>query len=82
MLELYRLALKIRGTEPGLGDGPLRWLPAPEGVLAFAREHNVACVLNLSTTAVELPPHESVLLASQPLEGTLLPPDTAAWLRL
>jgi alpha-glucosidase len=82
MLELYRLALKIRGTEPGLGDGPLRWLPAPEGVLAFAREHNVACVLNLSATAVELPPHESVLLASQPLEGTLLPPDTAAWLRL
>ena len=81
MLELYRLALRIRTAESGLGDGALRWLDAPDGVLAFAREPGFACVVNLSDVAVALPPHESVLLASQPLDTTLLPPDTAAWLR-
>ena len=32
--------------------------------------------------AVPLPDHLSLLLASGPLDGTLLPPDTAVWLRL
>jgi alpha-glucosidase len=81
MLELYRLALAIRTAEPGLGDGALRWLDTREGVLGFAREPGFACVVNLSDVAVALPPHESVLLASQPLDTTLLPPETAAWLR-
>jgi alpha-glucosidase len=81
MLELYRLALRIRATETGLGDGAVRWLDAPDGVLAFAREPAFACAVNLSNVAVALPPHESVLLASQPLEPTLLPPDTTVWLR-
>ncbi len=81
MLELYRLALRIRGAETGLGDGVLRWLDAPDGVLAFSREGGFTCVVNLSSVAVALPPHEAVLLASQPLDPTLLPPDTAAWLR-
>lgn len=81
MLELYRTALRHRHTEGALGDGELRWLDAPDGVLAFAREPGFVCVVNLSSVAVALPPHESVLLASQPLDTTLLPPDTAAWLR-
>jgi alpha-glucosidase len=80
MLELYRSALRIRGTHAALGDGDLRWLDAPDGVLAFARDPGFACVVNLSVTPVELPPHESVLLSSRQLEGTTLPPDTAAWL--
>jgi alpha-glucosidase len=82
MLSLYREALRIRRAEPALGDGSLRWLESPDGVLAFARGEGFACVLNVSGAAVELPPHESVLLRSGPLEVGLLPPDTAAWLRL
>jgi alpha-glucosidase len=82
MLSLYREALRIRRGEPALGDGSLRWLDAAAGVLAFARGEGFACVLNLSGAPVGLPPHDSVLLRSGPLEGGLLPPDTAAWLRL
>ena len=40
----------------------------------------VRCVANLSAVPVALPPHASVLLASGPLDGGLLPPDTTAWL--
>jgi alpha-glucosidase len=83
MLELYRAALHCRRAEPGMGDGPMRWLPDGDqpGVLAFEREHGVACVVNLSRSAVPLPPHERVLLASAALDRGLLPPDTAVWLR-
>ena len=82
MLELYRRALRIRRAEPALGAGAaMTWLPAPDGVLAFDRG-GVACVANLSPTPVELPPHTAILLASAPLPGILLPPDTAAWLRI
>jgi alpha-glucosidase len=40
------------------------------------------CVANLSAVSVALPPHAAVLLASGPLDGGLLPPDTTVWLRL
>ena len=40
------------------------------------------CVTNLSAEPVGLPPHAAVLLASGPLDGGLLPPDTTAWLRI
>jgi alpha-glucosidase len=42
----------------------------------------IRCVANLSAGPVGLPPHAAVLLASGPLEGGLLPPDTTAWLRM
>jgi alpha-glucosidase len=80
MLELYRAALRLRRAEPAFGDGPLHWLPAPAGVLAFARG-DLSCVANLSPAPVALPAHTAVLLASGPLDDDLLPPDTAAWLR-
>jgi alpha-glucosidase len=81
MLELYRNALALRRTEPALGDGPLDWLlNQPNGVLAFTRGDIFACVVNLSDEPVVLPPHTEVLLTSGPLDGTRLPPDTAAWL--
>ncbi|MGN6331487.1 MAG: glycoside hydrolase family 13 protein [Motilibacteraceae bacterium] len=57
-LELYRAALHLRRSEASLGDGPLRWLPAPDGVLLFAREvegapvegaAGVLCAVNLGT---------------------------------
>jgi alpha-glucosidase len=83
MLEFYRSALRLRGSDPALGDGPLTWLDGlPEGVLGFARGTGFACVVNLSDGTVDLPPHERVLLASQDLDGGRLPSDTAAWLRL
>jgi alpha-glucosidase len=82
MLALYREALRLRRSEPELQDGPLRWLSALPGVLAFARGERVVCILNLSSEAVELPEHEALLLASDPLEGGRLPSDAAAWLRL
>jgi alpha-glucosidase len=85
MLELYRAALALRRTEPGLGSEreSLRWLDTAENVLAFRRGDEVACVVNLSAAPVELPEHNAVLLTSSPLtdEG-LLPPDCAAWLRV
>jgi alpha-glucosidase len=81
MLELYRAALHIRRAEPALGDGAMSWLPSAEGVLAFDRGSSVRCVTNLSRQPVELPAHAAVILASGPLDGGLLPPDTSVWLR-
>jgi len=80
MLALYRSVLALRRAEPGLGDGDLRWLDAPPGVLAFARD-DVLCVVNLADRAVALPPHAGVLLASAATDGERLDPDAAAWLR-
>jgi alpha-glucosidase len=81
MLELYRAALAIRRSESALGDGPMRWLPSASGVLAFERGAGVSCVVNLSARPVPLPRHSGLLLASGPLDGELLPPDCAVWLR-
>ena len=82
MLELYRAALRQRRAEPALGDGSLRWLDSPQEVLAFARGERFVCVVNVSQRAVDLPAHESVLIASGALAGGLLAPDTAIWLRV
>ncbi|MEU5366889.1 glycoside hydrolase family 13 protein [Streptomyces sp. NPDC005925] len=82
MLTLYRTALRLRRSTPGFGDGPLTWLPAPDGVLALARTDGVMCVVNLRTAPADLPPHTTRLLASGPLDGEgRLPRDTAVWLR-
>jgi alpha-glucosidase len=85
MLSLYRAALARRAAEPALGDGPLRWLDAGEGVLGFARERAgspaVLCLLNLTGGPVALPAQHGVLLASGPHATDRLPPDTAVWLR-
>ncbi|MFD9319386.1 glycoside hydrolase family 13 protein [Streptomyces sp. NPDC060053] len=82
MLVLYRTALRLRRTEGGLGDGPLEWLPAPAGVLAFRRAPGLVCVVNLAAAPAALPEHEHVLLASGPLDAAgRLPGDTAIWLR-
>jgi alpha-glucosidase len=82
MLELYRSALRIRGAESGLGDGPMRWRQSADGVLDFDRDAGVRCVANLSDVPVDLPAHAAVMLASGPVTRGLLPPDTAVWLRM
>ncbi|WP_406689937.1 glycoside hydrolase family 13 protein [Saccharopolyspora sp. ID03-671] len=80
MLELYRTALRLRRELDALGEGEMRWLDAPEGVLAFHRDPGFTCVVNMSGTPQPLPEHERVLLTSADPDGGLLPPDAAAWL--
>ena len=81
MLELYRTALHLRRADPALGDGTLRWLDAPEGVLAFAREPGFTCIVNVSGPPVPLPDEAVLLLASGPLGARQeVPSDTAVWL--
>jgi alpha-glucosidase len=60
----------------------MAWLDVQPDVLAYTRGPDFACVLNLSGAPIRLPDHEAPLLASGPLDGDLLPPDTAVWLRL
>jgi alpha-glucosidase len=82
MLSLYRAALRLRRTEVGLGDGPLDWLDAEPGVLAFRRAEEFICVANLADAPAELPAHSELLLTSGPLaEDGRIPKDTAVWLR-
>jgi alpha-glucosidase len=81
MLQLYRAALRIRRSEPGLGDGPFQWLASDPAVLAFARGPEFVNLTNLSESDVPLPPHRGVLLASADVSGGHLPPDATVWLR-
>jgi alpha-glucosidase len=79
-LSMHRAALRMRRQLSALGAGSLRWLDAPDGSLLFARDPGFACAINLGGSPVPLPAGE-VLLASAPLDGDALPPDTAVWLR-
>ena len=81
MLEFYRRALHLRRAQPALGDGTLRWLEAPEGALAFARDPGFVCIVNLSGDPVALPAGAELLISSGPFTGDgRLPRDTAVWL--
>jgi len=90
MLRLYRAALRIRRSEPAFDETPLTWQPSADGVLAFDRHGasgvtdgaTVRCVANLSAAPIPLPPNAEVLLASGPVYGGVLPPDTSVWLRI
>jgi len=73
-LELYRRALELRPR-----DEPFAWRESPENTLAFARG-DLVCVVNFGTDEVALPAGE-VVLASGATSG-VLPPDTAAWVRV
>jgi alpha-glucosidase len=81
-LELYRAALALRREHPALGDGELRWLEAPAGALAIARDPGFVCIVNLSATdPVTLPAGAEVLLSSGPLGNQgRVPGDVAVWL--
>lgn len=80
-LTMYRRALAIRREESGLGDGPITWINAGHHVLAFERPGNFACYLNFGDP-IQLPPHSHVLISSAPIHDSVLPTDTAVWLRL
>ena len=82
ILEMYRSALGIRRAHPALrGGGIVRWLDVPDGALGFERDPGFVCLVNISADRVELPADAEVLLASGPLDGTSVPPDTTVWLR-
>jgi alpha-glucosidase len=81
MLGLYRAGLRLRRSVPWEGDPDLRWLSAPDSVLAFARGERFACLVNFGPEPFALPADATVLIASGELEGGALPQDTTVWLR-
>lgn len=86
-LNLYRAALRLRHEHKALGAGPgdesaLTWLDSPEHMICFSREPGFMFAANLGPQPTRLPPYSEVLLASEPLDGGMLPPDAAAWLSL
>jgi alpha-glucosidase len=82
-LSLYKAALRIRRDHPALGEGRLVWdADIPAGVLSFTREPGFRCVVNISDSPVVLPPHQRVLLGSEPLADGVLPVDATVWLEI
>lgn len=95
MLELTRKALRLRRTEPALGDGEMTWrndLALGANVVAFERPARlggagILVVCNTGSETVTLAHAGEILAASRlPLERTasnalIIPPDTAVWLR-
>ena len=83
MLQLYRSALRLRHTHPGLRGEEFRWLNSPAGTLLFERGNGLLCAINLSDRPIPFPDAGGPLLASGPLgkDGTL-PPDTTVLLHL
>jgi alpha-glucosidase len=80
-LTMYQEALALRKTEAGLGDGPMTWIEAGNGIVAFSRPGNFACYINFGAP-IEIPTGTKVLISSGPLAGNSIPTDTAVWLRL
>ncbi|MCW4385984.1 glycoside hydrolase family 13 protein [Salinibacterium sp. SYSU T00001] len=79
-LELYRQMLALR-AEHGLGLSTLKWLQTEsDDVLAFTTA-GITVMANIGTTDAALPSGASIILASAPLDGDVLPPDTTVWLR-
>jgi len=76
-LELYRRSLALR-REYDLGNGHLVWLDAAEGVVAF-RNGAITVLVNTTDVAVPLPNGE-VVLASEPVEDSMLPANAAVWI--
>jgi alpha-glucosidase len=62
-----------------LGEGTLRWLDSPPGVLAFARGDGLVCAVNFGTAASSAPVSGTPLLSSGPCPAGVLPGSTAAW---
>ncbi|WP_199734794.1 alpha-amylase family glycosyl hydrolase [Cellulomonas sp. PhB143] len=83
MLSLYRAALALRRSEPGLRSADLSWVELPgasEDVIAFSRG-DVVSVTNLGAGPLPLPDDADLLLASAELDDGALPSDASAWYR-
>jgi alpha-glucosidase len=58
----------------------MRWIDAPGGAIAFARDPAFACVVNMTAEPVPAPEGAALLLSSGELTGDgAVPGDTAAW---
>ncbi|MFG2247240.1 glycoside hydrolase family 13 protein [Spirillospora sp. NPDC048823] len=78
MLAFYREALALRRRVlDGLPDD-VEWLDSPDTAVFFQRGP-LTCTLNCGENPVRLPPG-TLLLASTPLYGDLLPGNGSAWL--
>jgi alpha-glucosidase len=88
MLNLYRRALAARRDLDALGDGSLDWLTADGEVLAFRRDRDVVCVVNVGDDPAPVPtsvPHRrEIVLASGPLPAgdDTIPGATTVWYRV
>jgi len=77
VLSFARAAIALRRASPALRDGSLRFLDAPDGVLAFVREgggEKLVCVFNLSAKDQALP--SSLTGDGSPWLATGLPDNT------
>jgi alpha-glucosidase len=78
MLTFYRRALELRRELQTVES--LEWLDGGSAaVLHFTRPNGWQCVVNLGSEVVDVPPGR-VVLASEAVDGTRLPPQAAAWL--
>jgi alpha-glucosidase len=85
MLSLYRDALRIRRSHPVLArpviggtSSELEWLDMGQEVIAFRRASGFTCVVNLSTSDIDLPTG-NVVLSSVPITDAI-PSDATVWL--
>ncbi|MGB7878576.1 MAG: glycoside hydrolase family 13 protein [Ilumatobacteraceae bacterium] len=76
-LELYRTALAMRRARL-VEEVGFELVDRGPNVLAFHRGDSFTCVVNMGEDPVELPAGD-VLLASGPISGNELPPDTTIW---
>jgi alpha-glucosidase len=79
-LNLFRTVLQVRRGLPELQLGELEWVDLGAADCLGYRRGDILVALNAGTEDQPLPAGE-LLVASQPVSGTL-PPDTAAWLRV
>ncbi|GLY70053.1 glycoside hydrolase family 13 protein [Amycolatopsis taiwanensis] len=78
MLSLYRKALRLRRAI----RGEFGWVDAPDGVLSFRRGSNFRCTANFTGSSITVDGPGELLVSSVPMDGKVLPPDSAAWWRI
>lgn len=78
MLTLYRRAIALRKDHLA-SDSQFEMLHLGPDILAFSRGGTFRCVVNMGATDLPMP-QGTVLLASGPVAGKVLPADTAVWL--
>ncbi|MEE2855734.1 MAG: glycoside hydrolase family 13 protein [Actinomycetota bacterium] len=78
-LSFFQRAIELRKRRVEFDGDGVEWLDAPGDVVIFRRPGGLVCALNAGESPVPLPPGE-LMLASAPLLGGKLPPDSAAWL--
>ena len=86
-LNLYRNAVRVRREQLVGRDAAFAWTDSDASgsdtsILAFRRGEHFECIVNFGAAPMQRPPGRRVLLASDPLDGDLIPPDTAVWLTI